>query len=95
MDPTDRAIRGFYCILIQMSLKFVFKGLIDNKSSLVEVMAYCLTDKRSLPEPMLTTMSDALFYVYGITWPQWVTQRHYFIVQWRPFIARFIIAKIL
>ena len=49
------------CILIQMSLKFVFKGLIDNKSSLVEVMAYCLTDNRSLPEPMLTTMSDALF----------------------------------
>ena len=32
-----------FCILIRISLKFVPKGLIDNMSALVQVMAWCLT----------------------------------------------------
>ena len=42
------------CILVQISLKFVPKGLIDNKSVLVQEMAWCRTGDNPLPEPMLT-----------------------------------------
>ena len=43
----------FY-ILIQISLKFVPEGPIDNKSALVEVMAWRLTSDKALNEPSLT-----------------------------------------
>ena len=41
------------CILIQISLRFVQKGLIDNKSTLVQVMAWRRTGAEPFPEPML------------------------------------------
>ena len=41
------------CILIRISLKFVPQGLIDNKSTLVQVMAWCRTGDKPLPKPML------------------------------------------
>ena len=43
-----------FCILIQISLKFVPKGPINNKSALVQVMAWCWTGDKPLTEPMLT-----------------------------------------
>ena len=46
-------------ILIQISLKFVPKGPIDNKAALVQVMAWRRTDDKQLPEPMLTQFTDA------------------------------------
>ena len=45
-------------ISIQISLKFVPKGPIDNKSALVQVMAWCLFSAKPLPEPMLTQFTD-------------------------------------
>ena len=48
-----------FCILIQISLKFVLEGPTDNKSALVQVMAWCWTDTKPLPEPMLTQFTDA------------------------------------
>ena len=48
-----------YCILIQISLKFVPKGLIDNKAVLVQLMAWCRTGEKPLTEPMLTQFTDA------------------------------------
>ena len=42
-----------FVIFIQILLKFVAKGLIDNKSSLVQVMILCRTGHEPLPEPML------------------------------------------
>ena len=30
-----------YGVLVEISLKFVSKGVIDNKSALVQVMAWC------------------------------------------------------
>ena len=48
-----------FWILIQISLKFVTKGLIDNKAALVQVMAWCWTDDKPLPEPMLIQFTDA------------------------------------
>ena len=40
-------------ILIQISLKSVPKGPIDNKSALVQVMACCLGGAKPLSEPMM------------------------------------------
>ena len=41
-------------ILIQISVKFVPKGPIDNKSALVQVMACRRTGDKPLSEPMIT-----------------------------------------
>ena len=46
-------------ILIQISLKFVPKGPIDNKSALVQVMAWRRTSDKPLREPMLDEFNDA------------------------------------
>ena len=48
-----------FCILIQISLKFVPKGQIDYKSALVQVLAWRRTGGRPLTEPMLTQLTDA------------------------------------
>ena len=48
-----------FCILIKISLKLVADGPIDNKPSLVRVMAWHLTDDMPLPESMLTQFTDA------------------------------------
>ena len=50
--------REKFCILIQISLKSVPKGLIDNKPVLVQVMAWRQTDNKPLSEPMLTQFTD-------------------------------------
>ena len=42
-----------FCILIKISLKFVPKGLIDNKTALVQVLSWCRSSGKPLPEPML------------------------------------------
>ena len=47
-----------FCILIQISLKFVPKGPIDNKSALIQVMAWRRTGDKPLPEPMLNQFTD-------------------------------------
>ena len=46
------------CILIQISLEFVPKGSIDNKS-LVQAMAWRRQGDKPLSEPMLTRFPDA------------------------------------
>ena len=43
-----------FCIFIGISLKFVPKGPIVNKSALVQVMAWRRTGDKPLPEPMMT-----------------------------------------
>ena len=48
-----------FCISIQISLKFIPEGPIDNKSTLFQVMACRLTGDKPLPEPMLTQFTDA------------------------------------
>ena len=45
-------------ILIPISLMFVPKGPIDNKSALVQVMAWCWTGDKPLPVPMLDKFTD-------------------------------------
>ena len=47
------------CIWIQISLKLVPKGPIDNKSALVQVMAWQRKGDKPLPEPLLTHFTDA------------------------------------
>ena len=48
----------FY-ISIQISLKFVAKGPIDNIPALVQIMAWCLTGNKTLYEPMTAYVADA------------------------------------
>ena len=50
-----------FCILIEIWLRLVPEGLIDNKSALVQVMACRLFGDKPLPESMLTK-------VCGIIW---------------------------
>ena len=45
-------------ILIKISLKFVPKDPIDNKSALVQVMAWRRIGDQPLPEPMLTQFTN-------------------------------------
>ena len=46
-------------MLIGISLKFLPKGPIDNKSALVEVMAWRRAGDKSLPQPMLAEFTYA------------------------------------
>ena len=48
----------FFFISIQIPLKFVANGPIDNFAVLVQVMAWCWTREKPLPEPMLTQFTD-------------------------------------
>ena len=48
-----------FCISIQISLKFVLKGPIDNSQYLVQVMAWHRTGDKPLPEQMLSKLTDA------------------------------------
>ena len=47
-------------------LKYVPKGFIDDKSALVQVMAWCLAGYKRFPESMLTKMPLAI-------WPKLAT----------------------
>ena len=46
-------------IPIQISLRYVPRSPIDNKSALVQVMAWRRTGEKPLPEPMMTQFIDA------------------------------------
>ena len=48
-----------FFIWIQISLEFVPKGPIDNKSAWVQVMAWRRTGDKPLSEPMLNQFTDA------------------------------------
>ena len=41
------------CISITISLQFVPIDLVDNKSALVQIIAWCLTGDMSVFEPMM------------------------------------------
>ena len=48
-----------FCISIQISLKFVPKRPVDNKSELDQVMAWGWTGVKPLPGPILTQFTEA------------------------------------
>ena len=47
-----------FCILIRILLKFISEGPIDNKSALIQVMAWCRRGDKPLPEPVQTQFTD-------------------------------------
>ena len=47
-----------FCVLSQVPLKFIPKDQVDNKSSLVQVMAWCQKGTKPLSEPMMTLFTD-------------------------------------
>ena len=61
---TDEVFKCFFLnenfwISNNMSLKCVPQGLIDNISSLVQVMAYCRSGDKPLYEPIMALITDA------------------------------------
>ena len=54
-------------VSIDISLKFVPKGQIDNIPALVKIMAWCRAGDKPLSEPMLVRLS---MHIY-MAWPQW------------------------
>ena len=48
-----------FCISIQISLKIVPRGPVDNRLALVQVMAWCQTGDKPLLDPMLIQFTDA------------------------------------
>ena len=55
-------------ILARISLMCVFRGPIDNKTALVQVMAWCWGGNNTLPEPMLIQFTDADMQHLGGRW---------------------------
>ena len=53
------------CIFIRISLKFVPWGPINNKSALVQLMAWHQTGDKPLFEPMLTQFTDTMLRHQG------------------------------
>ena len=47
-----------WCILIQITLKFIAKGVFNNKMALVQIMAWCQACDKRLPEPMVAYFPD-------------------------------------
>ena len=62
-----------FCILIKISLKFVPKGLLDNKWAWVQLKAWRLTDDKPLPEWVWWPSSMTHICV---TRSQWVKDTH-------------------
>ena len=62
-------------ILIQISLKFIPRGSNDNKSALFQVMAWCWTSDKPLPQQMLTQFTDTEKEKHTYQWKQFSTQR--------------------
>ena len=54
-----------FCILLEISLKFVPKGPIDNNPSLAQIMAWRRIGDKPLSEPMLTRFTDAYMRHWG------------------------------
>ena len=51
-------LNEIYCIFIQLSLEYIPKYPIINKSVLAQVMAWCWTSEKSIPEPMFAQFTD-------------------------------------
>ena len=54
-------------IAIKFSLKFVPRSPFDNKSALVQVMAWRRTGDKPLPESMLTQFTDTYMTTYSVS----------------------------
>ena len=69
-------------ILIEISLKFVPKGPINNIPALVQIMAWRRSGDKPLSEPMMVSLLTHMW----VTWPQWVNKGQYCIfiqIQWK------------
>ena len=60
-------------VIFWLKLKFVPEGLIDNKSALVQAMAWYQIGTKSLPQPMMTK----ILFFYDVTRLHWVKLPEY------------------
>ena len=68
-----------FCILIQISLKFVLDATVDDKATLIQVMtgcqtgAWCQIGDKPLPEAVLTQFTDAYAALQGDELDLWIS----------------------
>ena len=67
-------VKEKFCILIEVSLKFVPKGSIDNNPALIQIIAWRRIGDKPSSEPMLTGFTDA-YIRYWQTWGKAVQLR--------------------
>ena len=65
-----------FCIKIRISLKVVLNGLIDNKSALVQVMAWRWTGDKPLSEPLLTHFTTQVCGTRGDELTKLISRTH-------------------
>ena len=58
-------MKEYFWILTEISLKFVPHSSINDKSVMIQIMAWCQTGDRPLPEQMKTDFSDAYIHYSG------------------------------
>ena len=51
-----------FCVLIKIPLKFVPEGSVDNKSALVQFMAWHHINNESFSEPMMTLNTEGYLH---------------------------------
>ena len=76
--------------LIEISLKFVPKGPINNIPAMVQIMAQCLAGAKPLSEPIMVSL---LMHIY-VTRPQWVKVKQSNLVYQNSYIFGFQICII-
>ena len=69
--------------MIKISLKFVYKGPINNISVLVQIMAWCQPGDKPLSKPMMVSLPTHI----SVTRPQWVNTLTNRTFQWRLHIV--------
>ena len=87
-------LNEFVWIFIEISLKFVPKGRINNIPTLVQIMAWRRPDDKPLPEPIMVRLPT---YICVIR-PQWVIRSMYLITQYQKrdlYIASYVFKYLL
>ena len=69
-------------VLNKISLKFANKGLLDNNTALVQIMAWHRTGNKPLSEPMMASFDDA--YMHHLASMSWINsaQQKFILVVW-------------
>ena len=62
---------GNCCVLVQISVKYVPRGPINNKPWLVQIMAWRQRGDKPLSEPIMASFTDAYGSVPGAVWQLW------------------------
>ena len=63
-------------ISIEISLKFVPEGQINNITSMVQIMAWCQSGNKPLSEPMMVSLLLHIYASLGLNELKWPLRAH-------------------